>query len=419
MSQDWTPDVAPPQPAPMPAPPAPLQPQPLPQTDRAPVPAAPGGAVSTPAREGEVQAPRAKRRRLVLPIAILLALGAGAYYANGYLSAGRFLVSTDDAYVGADMAVIAARVSGYVAAVPVVDNVRVKAGDVLVRIDDKDLKLAVEAAQARLDAQDATIARVGKQLAAQSAAIDQANAQVPAAQGQVAAAQANALNARQAYDRAASLLKSGAGTKATLDAATAARDSAEAALKGAQAGLVAAQAGVAGATSARDVLAAQVKEAQAARAELVAALDQANVNLSYATVRAPFDGVVGNRAAQPGQFVAPGARLMALVPDNGFYVSANFKETQLAGMKPGQKVDVSIDAAGGKTYVGTVESIAPASGSLYSLLPPDNATGNFTKIVQRVAARIALPAAAETSGALRDGLSVVVDVHTRDPNAPR
>ena len=413
------PDVALPEALPEPPPPAPLQPSPLPQTARAPVPTMPGGAVATPVRQGEVQAPRLKKRRFALPILALVALGAGGYWLNGYLSVGRFLVSTDDAYVKADMSVISARVAGYVAAVPVVDNVRVKAGDVLVKIDDTDLKLAVAAAQAKLDAQDATIARVRRQTTAQRAAIDQATAGVGAAEQQVVSANANSLAAAQSFARAASLVKSGAGTRAALDQAIAARDSALAAVKSAQAGVVSAKAAVVGATDARDVLAAQVKEAQAARAELVSALDQAKVNLSYATVRAPFDGTVGNRAAQPGQYVAPGARLMALVPDAGFYVEANFKETQLADMKPGQKVAVSVDAQGGKTWVGTVESIAPASGSLYSLLPPDNATGNFTKIVQRVAARISLPPQAEKSGALRDGLSVVVDVRTRDPAAPK
>ena len=166
-------------------------------------------------------------------------------------------------------------------------------------------------------------------------------------------------------------------------------------------------------------LKAQRDEATRQRAELVTALDKAERDLSFTRVVAPFDGVVGNKAAEVGNFVQPGTRLMALVPLNASYVDANFKETQLADIKPGQKVDVAIDALDGKTVEGVVSSISPASGSEFSLLPPDNATGNFTKVVQRVAVRITFPEDVLKEVPLRPGLSVVATVHTRDPDAPK
>jgi membrane fusion protein (multidrug efflux system) len=198
----------------------------------------------------------------------------------------------------------------------------------------------------------------------------------------------------------------------SVDQALADRDRTKAAVAAAEAAVAAAQAQ-------RDVLDAQKGEAQRARAELVNALDRARRDLSFTQIRAPFDGIVGNRAAQPGQYVQPGTRLLALVPAQSAYVEANFKETQLARMKPGQKVEIAVDALSGRKIEGVVASIAPATGSQFSLLPPENATGNFTKIVQRVPVRIAVPADLAAKGLLRPGLSVVASVDTRDPNQPR
>jgi membrane fusion protein, multidrug efflux system len=151
----------------------------------------------------------------------------------------------------------------------------------------------------------------------------------------------------------------------------------------------------------------------------VTALEMAKRNLSFTRVLAPFDGRIGNKAAEVGELVQPGTRLMALVPLDAAYVDANFKETQLAGIKPGQKVDVAIDALDGKVVEGVVKSISPASGAQFSLLPPDNATGNFTKVVQRVAVRVTFPEDVLKTVPLRPGLSVVATVHTRDPNTPK
>jgi len=164
-----------------------------------------------------------------------------------------------------------------------------------------------------------------------------------------------------------------------------------------------------------EILRSQQAEAESVRVELATALQRAERDLEFTTIRAPFDGVVGNRAAQPGQYVQPGTRLMAVVPLGAVYVQANFKETRLAELKPGQTATISVDAFADRTIRGTVESVAPASGAEFSLLPPENATGNFTKIVQRVAVRIAIPADVAREGALRPGMSVVVGVRTRDP----
>jgi membrane fusion protein (multidrug efflux system) len=167
------------------------------------------------------------------------------------------------------------------------------------------------------------------------------------------------------------------------------------------------------------VLNAQVDEAVHVRAELQSNLDQANLNLSYTEVRAPFSGVVGNKAVQLGQYVQTGTRLLSLVPLDTVYVEANYKETQLGEIHTGQTVDVSVDAADGRHFGGVVESIAPASGSQFSLLPPENATGNFTKIVQRVPVRIRVSGEAVEAGVLRPGLSVVTYVHTKPGDAVR
>jgi membrane fusion protein (multidrug efflux system) len=167
-----------------------------------------------------------------------------------------------------------------------------------------------------------------------------------------------------------------------------------------------------------DVLKAQQTEAQRVRGELVTAEEKTERDLSFTQIRAPFDGVVGNRAVELGQYAQPGTRLLALVALNSAYVDANFKETQLETIRPGQKVDLAVDSYGGRVIPGVVASIAPASGAEFSLLPPDNATGNFTKVVQRIAVRIAVAPQALAEGTLRPGLSVIASVHTRDESLP-
>jgi membrane fusion protein, multidrug efflux system len=363
--------------------------------------------------------PRRSIRRFILPAIILAALGFGGSKAYDWFVTGRFLVSTDDAYVGADTAVITAKVAGHVALVAAADNASVHAGDLLVKIDDGDYQLAVASAKAKIATQEATIDRIGRQVEAQRAVIAQAGAQVEAAQAQLAAGEADKRRAALEFDRSQKLAETNFGSQQRLEQAAADRAKTAATLTGAGASATAAQAAENGAKANLEVLAAQKIEAERTRSELQTALAKAEHDLSFTTITAPFDGVVGNRAAQLGEYVQPGTRLLALVPLAGVYVDANFKETQLAAIHPGQKVDVAVDSLDGRVIEGVVTSVAPASGAQFSLLPPDNATGNFTKVVQRVAVRIALPAESLQHGDIRPGLSVVASVRTRDEALPK
>ncbi|MBV9290637.1 MAG: HlyD family secretion protein [Hyphomicrobiales bacterium] len=393
-----------------------------------PAPAAPAGFPAPAIQGGPPMAgpsaakPAPKRsgvRRLVLPLLVLAAVGYGGKTGYEYFVEGRFLVSTDDAYVGASTAIIAAKASGHLVAVPVVDNQIVRQGDLLAEIDPGDYQNAVDAARDRIATQDATIARFTRQIDAQGASIAQAEAQVENAGAQLKAAQADVERAALEYDRSLKLAQQNFGSQQRLEQATADKDKTAATLVAAKATAASTAAALEWAKANLDVLKAQRDEAAHTRDELKTALAKAERDLSFTRVVAPFDGTVGNKAAEVGNFVQPGTRLMALVPLNASYVDANFKETQLADIKPGQKVDVAIDALGGKVIEGAVASIAPASGSQFSLLPPDNATGNFTKVVQRVAVRVTFSDEVLKTTPLRPGLSVVATVHTRDPAAPR
>jgi membrane fusion protein, multidrug efflux system len=377
-------------------------------------PPAAGAAVAKPA-----PAKRGGLRRLVVPVLILIALGYGGKTAYDYFVEGRFLVSTDDAYVGALTSIIAAKATGHITEVPVVQNQVIHKGDLLVSIDDGDYKNAVDSARARIGTQDATVARFARQIDAQAAIIAQAAAQAEATGAQVKSAEADVERAALEYDRSYKLAQTNFGSQQRLEQATADRDRTVAALAAARASVASTAAALDGAKANLDVLKAQKDEAAHQRAELVTALEMAERNLSFTRVVAPFDGTIGNVAAHVGDFVQPGTRMMALVPLNDSYVDANFKETQLANIKPGQKVDVAIDALDGKVVEGVVSSISPASGAEFSLLPPDNATGNFTKVVQRVAVRVTFPDEVQKAVPLRPGLSVVATVHTRDPDAPK
>ena len=373
-----------------------------------------GAAVAKPA-----PAKRSGLRRFIMPVLILAALGYGGKTAYDYFIEGRFLVSTDDAYVGALTSIIAAKATGHITEVPVVQNQIVHKGDLLVSIDDGDYKNAVDAARARIGTQDATVARFERQIDAQGAIIAQAAAQATATGAQVKSAEADVERAALEYDRSYKLAQTNFGSQQHLEQATADRDRTVAALAAARASVASTAAALDGAKANLDVLKAQKDEAVHQRAELVTALEMAQRNLSFTRVVAPFDGTIGNVAAHVGDFVQPGTRMMALVPVNASYVDANFKETQLGDIKPGQKVDVAIDALDGRVIQGVVSSISPASGAQFSLLPPDNATGNFTKVVQRIAVRVTFPEDVLKDVTLRPGLSVVATVHTRDPDQPK
>jgi membrane fusion protein (multidrug efflux system) len=346
--------------------------------------------------------PAAKKgtaRKFVLPIIVIAALAAGGSYGYNWWTVGRFMVSTDDAYIGGDITTISPKVSGYVATVNVVANQKVKAGDPLVTLDDGDYRIAADQAQAQIDTENLTLKRINAQIEGAKAAVTQAQAQKTALE----AAQDNALLTQQ---RASQLSASSVGTQASLDAATAALDQANANVTAGDAAITAANANIA-------VLQGQYNEAQSSLKSLQLAHDKAERDLGFTVLKAPYDGIVGNLSVQQGDLVSAGARLAAIVPSEHLYIDANFKETQLSKLVPGEKVTIHVDAIDSDPIVGTVESLAPASGSVFSLLPAENATGNFTKVVQRVPVRIAFPKEALATGRLRAGLSVVVDADTR------
>ncbi len=368
------------------------------QPENQPDPSATVEAPKGPAKRSQETPGKGRKKLILLGIASMFGL-YGLWALFGYLVEGRFMISTDDAYVRADMAVIAAKVPGYVVSVPVTDNQLVKAGDVLALIDEGDYRLALQSSEARLATQEAMISRIGNQMQAQQAMIAQAEAQMRAAEGEVVRSAAD-------LERAQKLVANDYGSRQRVDQAQADDTRARANLAGARAGLQ-------GAAATLDVFKAERAEAQATLKEVEAGVAKARRDLQFAQVKAPFDGAIGNRSAQPGQYVQPGSRLMALVPLGSVYVEANFKETQLARIKIGQTARLTVDAAPGRMIEGRVVGISPASGALFSLLPPENATGNFTKIVQRFPVRIAIERSQIDQGFLRAGMSVVASIDTR------
>ena len=344
--------------------------------------------------------PSGTRKKLILGALAAVLLASGGYFGGHYVLVGRFQVSTDDAYVRANTTTLAAKVPGYVAQIVAADNAPVRAGEVIARIDNGDFVLAATAARDKVASQQATIERIGRQVIAQEAMVAQAKAQLESAK-------AGATRGQSDLERQQALASKDFASKQALETAQANRDQTAAAVSSAQAAIQAAEANV-------EVLKAQQNEAARGLDELRTALAKAKRDLGFTEIRAPVDGVMGNRAMQTGDYVQTGQRLASLVPLEGVYIDANFKETQLARLQPGQKVAISVDALPGDAVEGYVESVAPASGAVFSLLPPDNATGNFTKIVQRVPVRIRVPADVARQGLLKAGMSVVVKVDTKD-----
>ena len=370
----------------------------------APVARAPTPTASRPPAR-PVASPRpapARRRpvkRLLLAALLLAAAAYGGHLSYDWWTDGRFLVGTDDAYVQGDITLLAANAEGYVRSVEVTNNQQVRAGDVIARIDDGDYRLALQAAQNRLATQESGIARIGRQIEAAQSGVAKAEASLDAAR-------ADATHAAAEFERQSRLVRTDFTSQSRMDQATWDRARAQAAIRSAEAAVAAERANV-------DVLHAEQAEAERVAGELRTAVAQAERDLSFTVVRAPVDGVIGNKAVQVGSYVKADTRLAALVPLASVHVDANFKETQLAHLRPGQTVRLAVDAFPEHDINGTIESIAPAAGSVFSLLPPENATGNFTKIVQRVPVRIAVDPEALRLGLLRPGLSVVVDVDTR------
>ncbi|WP_454625673.1 HlyD family secretion protein [Bradyrhizobium cenepequi] len=365
------------------------------ETPAAPAPEQP----AAPAQTAPVAPKPAKRKFVMMGVLGLLALVAVGYGVYWFV-AGRFYISTDDAYVRANNTTLGARVSGHLAAILPVDNSIVRSGEVIFRIDDGDYRIAVDAARSKIATQQATIERIGRQVTALESAVEQA-------QAQLVSAEANLKRAGLDFDRQQALSTKGFASRATFEVSEASRDQGVAAVKSAQAAYDAARDNV-------EVTKAQQNEARATLAELRTQLAKAERDLDFATVRAPVDGTFSNRLVNVGDFIQAGQRLGNVVPLDEVFIDANYKETQLKRIRPGQSVTISVDAYGHRKFKGVVDSISPAAGSVFTLLPPDNATGNFTKIVQRLPVRIRVPKSVARQNMLRAGMSVYTTVDTRE-----
>jgi membrane fusion protein (multidrug efflux system) len=344
-------------------------------------------------------------RKLLSTGAALAVLAGVAWYGWDYWTVGQYLVATDDAYVRADSTTIAPKVAGYLLDVLVKDNERVRTGQVLARIDDRDFKVALDQAEADVAAARATIASKQAQLEVQQAVINAAKATLDVDR-------AVATFAGQEDKRYTDLAGTGYGSVQNAQQAQSRSASAKASLTRDEANLLSAEKQV-------DLLKAEIVQAGAALARAQALQHQAELNLGYTTITAPIDGVVGNRTLRVGQFVQAGTQLMSVVPASGAYVVANYKETQLTDVHEGQAVAIAVDMFPGQLVHGHVDSIAPASGQEFALLPPDNATGNFTKVVQRIPVRIALDSGSNSAIELRPGMSVIPTIETRSPKSTR
>jgi membrane fusion protein, multidrug efflux system len=335
-------------------------------------------------------------RQLLLAGTAVALLAGAAWYGWDYWTVGRYLVSTDDAYVKADNTTIAPKVSGYLAEVLVGDNQRVKAGQILARIDDRDYRVALDQAKADVAAAQAAVASKQAQLEVQQTVIDAAKATIDVDT-------AAKTFANQENKRYTDLAATGYGSVQNAQQAQSRNAGADAAILRDTANLASAKKQV-------ELLKAEIAQAEAASARASAQRAQAELNLSYTTITSPIDGLVGNRTLRTGQYVQAGTQLMSLVPATGAYVVANFKETQLTNVRDGQAVDIAVDMFPGQVVHGHVDSLAPASGQEFALLPPDNATGNFTKVVQRIPVKIALDGGAPIE--LRPGMSVIPTIAT-------
>ncbi|PDT74459.1 hemolysin D [Bradyrhizobium sp. C9] len=371
--------------------------------DKGPGEKGPAGAPPASAPEKAAPAaaaPKSGKRKFVMMGVVGLLAFAAASYAAYYLMVGRFYISTDDAYVRANNTMLGARVAGHIAAILPGDNALVRAGDVIFRIDDGDYRIAVDAARTRIGTQQATIERIGRQVAAAVSAVEQA-------QAQLVSAQAGLKRADLDYDRQQALSTKGFASRATFEVSEAGRDQGAAAVRSAQAAYDAAKDNV-------EVTKAQQAEARAQLAELQTQLAKAERDLDFTKVRAPVDGTFSNRLVNTGDYINVGQRLGNVVPLDGVFIDANYKETQLKRIRTGQRVTIKVDAYGFRKFTGIVDSISPAAGSVFTLLPPDNATGNFTKIVQRLPVRIRVPNSVAKQGMLRAGMSVYTTVDTRE-----
>src|SRR5471030_774421 len=338
------------------------------------------------------------KRNFIIPIVVILAIVALVWLVHWWM-VGRFIESTDDAYLQADSVTVAPKVSGYVTDVYVGDNATVKAGDPLVRLDTRQYQVALDQAQATIAARAADIQRAQADILQQHANIEQAKAQQQVAR-------VSAQHARDEVQRYAPLAATGAETSERLSELTSTRDQAVATLAANTAAVDAAETQIAATT-------AQIAQARAQLEAAEASARQAHLDLQDTIVRSVLAGKVGDRSVRVGQYVQPGTRMLSVVPVQSTYLTANFKETQVGHMRVGQPVILHVDALPGTDLHGVVDSFAPGTGAQFALLPPENATGNFTKIVQRIPVRIRIETGPETRSVLLPGLSVTADVDTR------
>ncbi|MES5100028.1 HlyD family secretion protein [Agrobacterium sp. BA1120] len=357
-------------------------------------------AAPVPSTSGKHPLQGAKRKRfrsLMLASAVIAACVSGGQTGYRHLVVDRYVETTDNAYLKADSTAVAPKVSGYIREILVNDNDPVKEGQSLARIDDRDFQIALSQARADLEAADAAIRNIDTQVNLQRSLVRQAEATLKASEAALVFAETDA-------KRWSKLITNGAGSQSRAEQTVSVRDQAKAAVKRDEANVVATRDRI-------PVLETQKSQAAAQRHKVEAQVAQAELNLAYTRIVSPVDGTVGARTLRIGQLVNAGTQLMSVVPLHSIYVVANFKETQLTDIKVGQPVEISVDSFPGIEFDGRVESLSPGSGSEFSLLPTDNATGNFTKIVQRVPVKIAVDAG-DLSGSLRSGMSVVPRIDT-------
>ena len=333
--------------------------------------------------------------RIIRVAAVAVVLGVGAWACSS-LSGNSNTESTNDAYVDADFTLVAPRVSGQISDVFVKDNQSVKAGQLLVRIDDRDFKAALMSAEADVTAARASVANYDAEIARQPSLVEQARATLKADDASIGFARANAARYQNLSDAGAGTAEEQQHASSTL---------AEQLAQEAHDGAV-----LASTEQNLSILQTQRDKAAGALARAEAALDQAQLNLSYTEIHAPVDGKVGRRSVRVGAFVTPGAPLLAIVPLSDAYVVANFQENQITHMRPGERVRIKVDSFPGVVIHGRVDSLAPATGVSFAPIAPDNATGNFTKVVQRVPVKITLDQGQEAASVLSVGLSVETEV---------
>ena len=344
----------------------------------------------------------AELRRVLIALALIAAAGAAALYGWRWYDRSREIQVTNDAYVRGEITDISSRVTGFAVEVLVDDNMPVKAAQVLVRIDPRDFRMNVDKSQAALDQAKANLAQVGAQRQLQ-------NSRILVAEAALRSAQAQAKNAELTLQRAAILAAKSFATQASVDADTAAAVQARSAVDEAGANLAVEREQLVVIDSNEAVARAQVASAEAALLSAKFALDDTEIWV-------PIDGIVANRKTRVGEYVTAGTRMLSIVPIENLWIEANYRETQIGRMKVGDPVRVAVDTYPGKALCGYVESIAPASGSEFALIPPDNATGNFTKIVRRFTVRLRFNASEANAALVRPGMSVETEVAVSTDN---